>query len=167
MKCCWALGKAQKQWKTSELCLFNPPLPKRHPEHSLTDGDPACVRKHINQRGPFAQPGVSGPPPCFPSLTLSRLHLRMRLSRGRCGTRKRADERAGAFRSPSPLAEPSWRSGRSSRLPGARFRVGNSSDFHCPPPAKLKWTLFISWAHFSQRGSALFSRPLRSTVGWE
>lgn len=121
MKRCRVLGRALPEnngGPLSFVCL-TPPLPKRHPERSLTDGDPACVRKHINQRGPFARRGVSGPPPCFPRLTLSRLHLRMRLSGGRRGTGKMAEEGAGALQ--ASLAEPPWRPGRSSRLPGAHF----------------------------------------------
>lgn len=52
------------------------------------------------------------------------------------------------FRNHSHLAEPCWRSGRSSYLPGVYFIVENSSDFRFPSSsAKLKRThisVFIS-----------------------
>lgn len=152
--------------------MFNPPPLSQVslPKPSLKDGNPACKHKHINQRGPVAPGGVSGPPPCFSSLAGSPLRLPGRCRReGRRGPpevgRMKEPE---SFRSPPPPA------------PRRAFPDGRAALLICPQlisylkasqmstPLRLRLLLLLpgGWSGhavsiFLGGGLALFPRPLR------
>lgn len=125
--CCCQVVLPRNNENPLSFVGLTPLFPSVQTEQTLKDGGPACIHKHINQRGPGALRGVSGPPPCFSCLTLSLFQQ----SRGRRRTRRRKPgERAGA-RQESPA----------SYLPAAHLISETSSGFHFPSSsAQLKCT---------------------------